>query len=355
MLFSRLHHVCVKIWESCLRLYTALLCLGERDKTKILIQGMSAAQRVALANLKQSPAPDPTGSRVLVVIPYRDRLALTFSCVESLLSQTGLDQHKLMLCLVNNGSEQPLATADLAYDPDLWQLKNLDDLSPFNFSRLNNHAVACCADFDPDYYLFLNNDIEARDSRALARLIGFAVSAPRLGALGCTLLYPDGAIQHLFLAPGIKIAGAHLLRGTPYRPEDRWHASPRPVPAVTGAALLTKASAFRAVGGFDERLATAYQDLDLCLKLQKAGLVNWVLPHVTMTHHETSTRQVEFCLEELDWLYDRWGQSLTANPYMPPRLSNWSERPAYRLGEGAYPWRKMAELHNRRRAAAVEH
>ena len=114
--------------------------------------------------------------------------------------------------------------------------------------------------------------------------------------------------------------------------------------AVTGAALLVRADLFAQVGGFDEALATAYQDLDLCLKLQKSGLANWALGNVALVHHETATRKASHKASEVAFMYERWGAFLEENPFYSSRFSRWSESPAFTLGEGAYPWRKYLLL-----------
>jgi GT2 family glycosyltransferase len=60
--------------------------------------------------------------------------------------------------------------------------------------------------------------------------------------------------------------------------------------AVTAACLMVQREKFDRVGGFDETLAVAYNDVDLCLKLRAAGYYNVWLPHAVLYHFESKSR-----------------------------------------------------------------
>ena len=57
--------------------------------------------------------------------------------------------------------------------------------------------------------------------------------------------------------------------------------------AVTAACLMVSKDKFREVKGFDEKFRIAFNDVDFCLKLLKAGYRNVYLPHVELFHHES--------------------------------------------------------------------
>ena len=150
---------------------------------------------------------------------------------------------------------------------------------PFNFSRLCNAGAAATT---ADFLCFLNNDVAAGDPGWLAGLVGLAARAD-VGAVGPLLRYPDGRLQHL----GIRVehpmpqllgdgASEEDLRDCPAR-----HVV-REVAAVTGACLVTRREVFARVGGFDEGLAVAYNDVDYCMRVREAGFrVLWT-PFVEM-------------------------------------------------------------------------
>jgi len=339
-----------RLYSYALRRLLALLTTIRRgledDPTRILLDHLTPDQRAAEATI-QPPLPAFDGRlRLLVIVPFRDRWDLTKVCLEKLIGQdfTGLDT---TVVLVDNGSVEEatrLGVDGFLSRPLALGLKfrhlRLD--IPFNFSRLNNLAVAHCANLCPNYILMLNNDVEIGAVDSLQRLVRFIAANPRVSAVGCTLLFPDGRIQHSFLAPGVKIVGAHPLKFLPYRANYAWFERPRVVPGITGAVFLIRAAHFQNVGGLEEALPTAYQDVDLSLKLLKCGSFLVTLPDIVMIHHETATRKPDLSSTEAAWMYAKWGRYLTENPYYPACLSRWSEAPVYTIGEGAFPWWRFA-------------
>lgn len=332
--------LCCKFWEHLCLLGTPRL--RSSDPTIVLLQHLTPKQNAASFALKAAPASANTLLKVSVIIPFRDSWPTTLKAIKSLARQER--QHlELRLILVDNGStasetQHGLSELKAQLDQVLpWELLRLDE--PFNFSRLNNQGVRCAnARGTQDVLLFLNNDIELNDPSSVTRLATFAYSSPHVGAVGCTLTYSSGAIQHLFLAPGIKIAAAHPFKGWYLSPEMAWFREPRPVAAVTGAVMAVRNDVFDSVGGFDEALPTLGQDLDLCLKLSQAGLCNWTLPEIWCTHHEGLTRGRDLDRAQITYLYQKWGTTLTHNPYWSVWFSRYAETPARAMLDLRYPW-----------------
>lgn len=354
-----------------------------RDPTWLLVKYQSAAQLAATEQLaaslglSQGQSPSPGELRALlekkraaqkatdrkpsvaVIIPFRDAWEMTQNCIESLLKQN-LESIQITICLIDNGSKQSETLSSLDKLRSNWQgrfskesapapqLHILRDNRPFNFSELNNSAVEFLSDPvngpAPEYLLFLNNDTLWEQPDSLEKLLFFAALSPRIGAVGCTLLYRNSNVQHFFLAPGVKLAGAHPGKGISLNTNHAWYADPRPVAAVTGALLLVSNSHFQNAKGFDSALATSCQDLDLCLKLQELGLENWVLPDVLVRHFETSTRLKKNQATEITYVSSKWGARLAMNRFYSRELTRWSERPALTWGESAYPWSAVLEL-----------
>lgn len=285
------------------------------------------------------PQNQPKPLKVLLVVPFKDKATLTKVCFEGLLAQerSGLE---LCIALVDNNSNEVATSQWLQslrdHPPAGVTLRILSYQQPFNFSYLNNQAVKDCQDFEPDVLGFINNDIEFTAPATINKLARLCGDAPQVGAVGCTLIYPDRRIQHLFVYVGSKIVGSHPGRGQLLREDDPWFQAVRMVPAVTGAVLFIKHIDFVAVEGFDEELATSYQDVDLCMKLQKRGLTNLCAADQVNIHHETQTRSKEPNHGEAAYIYAKWGDYLRLNPGIPPiysRLSedlvpgfNWTER-----------------------------
>ena len=333
------------LWRNVCRGYTILRHPWLHDRPAMMLRYETPSQREAYASLQFPPPTPPPGQRVLAIVPYRDNWSMTQVALESLATQNLGDLH-LLVALVDNGSvEAATAVGTSSFvqrSTPSRQFRHLRYDIPFNYSRLNNQAVADCADFAPDHLLFVNNDIDLIDRNTVSALSAFLSAHPRCGSVGCTLVYPDRRVQHLFIHLGCKIAGAHPFKSLRLMPDDPWMRSPRPVGGCTAALLMVRRTDFSAVGSFEESLAHAVQDIDLALKLQQRGQVNWTLPYLVAVHHETQSRAAKIDWPEVEWLAARWQGFLTHNPYVSPRFSRWSERLVLSLGEGAYPWRLIA-------------
>ena len=297
-----------------------------------------------------------TTKKLLVVIPFRDNWNYTYKCLLSLNKQdhNGLG---VTVVLVDNGSIEDKTRQGIE------ELKSRTDLKsqisyvrydiPFNFSILNNMAVNDHSDVNADYLLLLNNDVEFLEPNSLLQMVSFISNNPECGALGCTLLYPDRKIQHLFISVGAKIVGAHPFRGKVYNPSEEWYSKPRVAGAATGAALLTSVQDYKSVDGLDENLGSASQDVDYCLKVQDMGKYVAVLPQVNLIHHETVSRASIHEWQEISYMYEKWGSKLTKNNYFSPRFTRWSEQLALSLGEGNFPWQKLVIPKNPKQAHMI--
>jgi GT2 family glycosyltransferase len=107
---------------------------------------------------------------------------------------------------------------------------------------------------------------------------------------------------------------------------------------------LVRKAACEDVGGFDEALAVAYNDVDLCLRLRQSGLRNVWTPFAELYHFESASRGADTqgtararLLTEAELLRTRWKDALDADPYFNPNLS--LDRPDFAL---AYPPRYAA-------------
>lgn len=282
---------------------------------------------LALRLVHPLPVPPP---RVSVLVPTRDRLDLLRPCIDGLLTRTGYEN--LEVLILDNGSREPETLAwfrQIVKEDERVRVLRWDH--PFNFAAINNYGAS---EAHGDLLLFLNNDVEVIEPGWLAEMVGRLLQ-PGIGAVGARLLYGNGTLQHGGVITGILGAAGHAHKGAAAdAPGDLgrlWHV--RRVGAATAACLLTSASLFRKVGGFDEEgLAVAYNDVDLCLKLRAAGSgVLWT-PYATLYHHESVSRgsdlgadTIHRFVDELKTLHARWGRMLTDDPFFNPNLSLMSE------------------------------
>jgi len=272
---------------------------------------------------------------VSVIVPTRDKVELLKPCVDTLLAKTSYARFEVIV--VDNGSTDDAALAYLEEIESDARVRVLSYPGAYNFSAINNFAVKKSAG---SYICFLNNDTQTVDGSWLTEMMRHAIR-PEVAAVGAKLLYEDGTIQHAGVIVGIGDAAGHAHRNLPNSEAGYFaqvHAA-QFVTAVTGACLLVEKQKFDHVGGFDERdLAVAFNDIDLCLKLQRAGWRNVYVPHAVLIHHESKSRgkdhspgQIDRYSRELKVFQERWGTETFEDPLFNPNLERSSETFVIRL------------------------
>ena len=157
----------------------------------------------------------------------------------------------------------------------------------------------------------------------LEELVGLAVQ-PEIGAVAPLLRYPDGRIQHLGIRvdpPWPRLIGDGWREPVPRQDAMRLHAV-HDVSAVNGGCLVTRREVFTAVGGFDEALPVAYNDVDFCFAVRKAGFWVVVTPFAELNHELfASRRDVPKPDRRRDWqasiryLQEKWPDPLGNDPF----------------------------------------
>lgn len=265
---------------------------------------------------------------ISIIIPSKDHPDILFRCIDTLLEQTKLqDNIKIQIIVVDNGSSVENKTfieniisdynqrATRSKEGILAGCKYIYEELPFNFSHMCNTGRK---EAMGSYLLFLNDDMEIIESDWLIKMLRKA-HLPYAGAVGAKLLYPPtnekkNIIQHAGIT-NLRIGPAHKLQFLSDE-EDHYFGANRYVHdmmGVTGACLLVKASVFDRVNGFDEELAVAFNDVDLCYKIYEAGYYNIQCNDVILYHHESLSRgndavSLEKLLrlnKEKDYLYEK--------------------------------------------------
>lgn len=266
----------------------------------------------------------PSPPQVSIIIPTRNAHALVRQCVESIQKRTRYPDWEILL--VDNGSDEPAALAyfkQLAQQP---RIRVLRDAQPFNYSVLNNAAVAQA---QGDVIALVNNDIEVRSPDWLGEMVSLALQ-PGVGAVGARLWYPDGTLQHggvLLVPEGVAL---HANKGLPrglngYAGRGALLQS---FSAVTAACLVVRKAVYAETGGLDEDLAVAYNDIDFCLRLRALGYRNLWTPYAELVHHESATRgddaapehRVRFARER-ERMLARWQPLIEHDPAYNPNLT----------------------------------
>jgi GT2 family glycosyltransferase/SAM-dependent methyltransferase len=259
--------------------------------------------------------------KVSIIIPTRDGEYLA-RCLASLYATTDYPDYEVII--VDNGSQTD-EVKDLFEDYGSVATV-LHDQRPFNFSALNNDAVAHCTG---EILCFLNDDCELVVSSWLGELVSQLLQ-DGVGAVGAKLLYPDGRIQHAGVVLGMGGVAGHAERLA-----DRlayghfgWLQTARSLSAVTAACMVVRREVFGMIGGFDEvHLSVAFNDVDFCLRLREAGWrVVWA-PNAILVHresvsrgHDPDVRPRDFG-DEVAYMEQRWGHVLRADPAYNPNLT----------------------------------
>lgn len=265
-----------------------------------------------------------TPPKVSIIVPTRDRADLLRTCVESVRNTTGYPNYEIVV--VDNQSSEPEA---LAYLQSLGEMDGVRVLSfdaPFNYSAINNWAVDQCSG---EVVCLLNNDIEVISAEWLQELVSQALR-PGIGAVGALLYYPDRTIQHAGVVLGLGGVANHIYTGqVSGHPGHGARAMvSQNMSAVTGACLVVKREVYQQLGGLDERLQVAFNDIDFCLRLREAGYRNVWTPFAELVHHESASRgrdesdeKRERFLGEVRYMESRWGDWLHCDPAYNPNLS----------------------------------
>ncbi len=267
---------------------------------------------------------------VSVIIPTKDNPAVLKRCLDSLFSLTSYDNYEVIL--VENNSTDPAVFDYYETLKDNPRVRLLTWNHPFNYSAINNFAAK---EARGEYLLFLNNDVEILTKDWMEQLLG-NTQRPEVAVTGCRLYYPDGTIQHAGVIIGIGGIAGHAFLNMKKEYTGYMHKAAVQLnySAVTAACMMVKKAVFDSVGGFEEQLAVAFNDVDLCLRIREKGYYIVYDPYVELIHYESKTRGAEDTEEkvrrfqsEIEFMRTRWIDLLKkGDPFYNPNLtlSKWN-------------------------------
>lgn len=255
-----------------------------------------------------------------IIIPNKDHIDILDQCIQSILHNNNYKNFEIII-VENNSTERET----FAYYEKIKKQDNRINLvywkREFNYSAINNFATEFAAG---DLLLFLNNDTEIINPDSFTEMVSYCYR-PGVGAVGAMLYYEDDTIQHGGVV--IKIGGfaANALWSLSDRDEKYYPYSvtAREFTACTAACLMMKKSVFQKVGGFDEKLCVALNDVDICMKVRKTGELILFNPYAALYHYESKSRGFENTPEkqerfnrEIAYFQSKWEKELEAgDPY----------------------------------------
>jgi glycosyltransferase involved in cell wall biosynthesis len=269
---------------------------------------------------------------VSLIIPTRNGWRLLRQCVDSILKKTTYQPYEILI--VDNGSDDP---ETLRYMKDLSlneRIRVVRDNRPFNFSALNNAAVKLASG---EFVGLVNNDIEVISPEWLTEMVSHAMR-PEVGAVGAKLWYENDTLQHGGVILGLGGVAGHAHKHLPKQdPGYKRRADCiQSLSAVTAACLLIRKAIYESIGGLNEDLSVAFNDVDFCIRVREAGYRNIWTPYAELYHHESASRgpddtpakKARFA-REIKYMQSRWAAILKSDPAYSPNLTIASEDFSY--------------------------
>ena len=265
--------------------------------------------------------------RVTVLIPNKDHIEDLDVCLKSI--DKGVIYPNLEILIVENNSTEPETFAYYeelkARDP---RVRVITYTGPFNYSAINNFGAR---EATGEYLFLLNNDTEFISDDVIGELLGFCRRSD-VGAVGALLYYKDNTIQHAGVIVGWGGVAGHAFVNQKRGETGYMHRVilQQDYSAVTAACMMVKKSVFDEIGGFTEELAVAFNDIDLCMKIRKAGYLIVYNPFCELYHYESKSRgldqgnqeKVRRFQKEMAIFQRTWPEILRdGDPYYNPNFS----------------------------------
>lgn len=263
---------------------------------------------------------------VSILIPNKDHAKDLETCVNSIFEKSDYRNIELII-IENNSTEEETFRYYERLETEHENVHVVYYEGSFNYSKINNFGERAA---NGAYLLLLNNDTELIRPDCIRELLGFCMRED-VGAVGAKLLYADETVQHAGVVVGFGGTAGHVFIG-----KSRYDTGyfgrllcAQDYSAVTAACMMTKRSVYREVGGMTEELAVAFNDVDYCLKVRRAGKLVVYNPYAELYHYESKSRgyedspdKVERFQGEVEQLLNRWREiAEKGDPYYNPNLT----------------------------------
>lgn len=263
---------------------------------------------------------------VSVIIPNKDHTDILKQCLDSIYKLTTYPNFEIII-VENNSTEEETFKFYGEIEKKYQNLKVVTWEYEFNYSKINNFGFKFTKG---EHIVLLNNDIEFITPSWIEEMLMFTQRRD-VGAAGIMLYYPDNTIQHAGVIIGIGGVAGHshkyFKRGEPgysFRLTIAQNLS-----AVTAACVMMRRDVFEEIGGLDESFAVAFNDVDMCMRICKAGYrIVWT-PYAEAYHHESKSRGLEDTPEkqqrfkgEVERFFSKWDKELKeGDPCYNPNLT----------------------------------
>jgi GT2 family glycosyltransferase len=215
--------------------------------------------------------------KVGIVILTHNQKKMLIETIDSLIKNTKYNNYKIFL--VDNASKD---RHDLEVKKKFPKVKVLRQKENQGFSGGNDIGMRTAAkEYDPDYFLMLNDDLEFHEKDWLKKIVDYAEKNKKVGCVGVQLVYPDGEFQD---------AGGYLKKWQLTKVLKFKQGEILDVDHFMGACILVKRKVIKEIGGLDEIYNPfLLEDSDFFLRAKKAGYEVRVMTNVKIIHKKSKT------------------------------------------------------------------
>lgn len=290
-----------------------------------IVKNPDKITNTVIYNVKDEPL-------ISIIIPTKDHVDILKRCLDSIFEKTTYKNYEVIL-IDNNSEEQETFDLIKEYQKKYTNFKSKRIECEFNYSYLNNEAVKIAKG---EYLVLLNNDTEVVTPEWLDIMLGYA-QKKHIGVVGAKLLFPDDTIQHIGIIMGKGGLAGHAHYGAKKDLITNGYELkiPYDVSACTAACIMIKKSKYLEVGGLEEELKVAFNDVDFNMKILFKGYNNIILPNVVLYHYESKSRGLDTSPEKQkrfvqEWAFveNKWKKYIDYDPYYN---ANYSKNDDYML------------------------
>ncbi|MGM8849375.1 glycosyltransferase [Salinicola halophyticus] len=256
---------------------------------------------------------------VSLLMPTRDQRAVTELAIRSILEKTVYQNYEIIV--LDNGSVEPETLGFFeSIQREDQRVKVVQYDQPFNYSAINNFGAKQATG---EFLGLINNDVEVISPEWLTEMVSQA-ARPEVGCVGAKLYYSNDTIQHAGVIVGLGGVAGHSHKHFPRDAAGYFNRLKlvQTLSAVTAACLVLRREVYEEVGGLnEENLKVAFNDVDFCLRVRDAGYRNIWTPYAELYHHESVSRghedtpdKIARFAKEIEYMKERWGESLNSDP-----------------------------------------
>ena len=270
--------------------------------------------------VKQTP-------KISVIIPNKDHTDDLIKCLRSIRGKNTYENIEILV--IENNSQKKKTFKD--YRRIMHEYPKVKVLywkgEGFNYPEINQYGIDHATG---EYLLFLNNDTEMIGNDCIKEMLSYCMRED-VGAVGARMYYEDGTLQHGGVIIGLGGVAGHAFLGMDGDSPGYFARAQviHDLSAVTAACMMIKKQVYEEVGGFDPKFAVAFNDVDLCLKIRKAGYLIVYDPYAELIHYESKSRgyedteeKIERFNREIKLFQTRWKKILeNGDPYYSPNLT----------------------------------